>query len=189
MVPRLVKKFTAFYGTWRFVPCSQEPTSCPYPAYDPSHHPVSTICNTVLPSMTRSSKWSLFLRFPHQTLYVFIFLCRMCHMLCQSHSLWFDQPKIFGEEFKLWSTSLHKFLLPLVTSSLLGPKIFLSTQLSSNLSLCSSLNVRDQLSHAHKRRMKIRVLYILIFTFLDRKREGKVSGLTGNRHSLNLICS
>ena len=37
-----------------------------------------------------------------------------------------------------------------VTSSLLGPNIFLSTPFSNTLSLRSSLNVSDQVSHPHK---------------------------------------
>jgi hypothetical protein len=38
-------------------------------------------------------------------------------------------------------------LQPPVTSSLFGPNILLSALFSNTLSLCSSLNVRDQVSH------------------------------------------
>jgi hypothetical protein len=31
---KVVKKFPAFYGTWRFITASQEPTTCPYPEPD-----------------------------------------------------------------------------------------------------------------------------------------------------------
>jgi hypothetical protein len=37
-----------------------------------------------------------------------------------------------------------------VTSSLFGPKILLSTLFSNTLSLCSSLNVRDQVSQTYR---------------------------------------
>jgi hypothetical protein len=50
---------------------------------------------------------------------------------------------------------------------------FLRTLFSNTLSLCSSLNVRDQLSHPHKTTGRILVLCILIFTFLDSRREDK----------------
>jgi hypothetical protein len=54
---------------------------------------------------------------------------------------------ILGEQYKLWSSSLCSFLQPPITSSLFGPNVFLSTLFSNTLSLCSSLNVRDQISH------------------------------------------
>jgi hypothetical protein len=56
---------------------------------------------------------------------------------------------ILGEEYKLWSYSLHNFLQPPVSSSLLGPNILLSTLFSDTLSLCSFNNVRDQVSHPY----------------------------------------
>jgi hypothetical protein len=66
---------------------------------------------------------------------------------------------------------LCNFLHSPVTSSLLGPNILLSTLFSNILSLCSSLNVRDQVSHPYKTTDRIMVLYILTCTFLDSRRE------------------
>jgi hypothetical protein len=75
------------------------------------------------------------------------------------------------DEYKLWSYLLCNFLHSPVTSSLLGPNIPLSTLFSNTLSLCSSLNVRDQVPHPHKTNGNIIVLYILTLKFLDKKRE------------------
>jgi hypothetical protein len=57
--------------------------------------------------------------------------------------------------------------------SLLGPNIFLRTLFSNTLSLHSSLNVSDQVSHPYKSKGKITVLYILKFIFLYSKLEDK----------------
>jgi hypothetical protein len=56
------------------------------------------------------------------------------------------------------------------TSSLFGPNI-LSTLFSNTLSLCSSLNVRNQVLHPYRTRGKIIVFYILIFKFFDSRLE------------------
>jgi hypothetical protein len=53
--------------------------------------------------------------------------------------------------------------------------ILLNSLFSNTLSLCSSLNVRDQVSHPHRTTGKIIVLHILIFTiFRQQTRRQKV---------------
>jgi hypothetical protein len=72
-----------------------------------------------------------------------------------------------GEEYRSFSSLLWSFLHSPVTSSFLGPNTFLNTLFSNALSLRSSLNVSDQVSHPYKTTGKIIVLYILIFKFLE----------------------
>jgi hypothetical protein len=79
-----------------------------------------------------------------------------------------------GEQYRSLSTSLCSFLFSAVTSSLLGPNILLNTLFSNNLSLCSSLNLSDQVSLPYRTTVKIIVLYILIFIILHSKLQDKI---------------
>jgi hypothetical protein len=54
---------------------------------------------------------------------------------------------ILGEEYRSLSSSLRSFLHSPNTWSYLGPNILLSTLFSNTLSLRSSLNLIDQVSH------------------------------------------
>jgi hypothetical protein len=60
---------------------------------------------------------------------------------------------MFGDEYISLSSSLCSLLHSRVASSLLGPNILLSTLFLNTLSLCSSLSVKDQVSHPHKTRV------------------------------------
>jgi hypothetical protein len=97
------------------------------------------------------------------------------HTLPNSSSLtWSFYVIILGQKYKLWSSSLRSCLQSHVTpviSSLFGPNILLSNLFSNTLSPRSSLSVRDQVSHPYRTTAKIIVLHILIFMFLDGRRE------------------
>jgi hypothetical protein len=77
-----------------------------------------------------------------------------CYMPCPSHHLWLDHSNY------IWRRVQVMRLQPLVTSSLYDPNILLNTLFSNTLSLCFSLNVRDQVSHPYRTTGKIIVLYI-----------------------------
>ena len=87
---------------------------------------------------------------------------------CPAHFILLDfiTRTILGEENRSLSSSLCNFLHSPVTSSLLGPNTLLNTLFSNTLSLRSSLNVSDQVSHQYRTTGKIIVLYIFIFWFL-----------------------
>ena len=127
---------------------------CPPPVpnlsqFDPVHTPTSHFLkihlNIILPSTPGSSKWSVYASpLPIRT-------------TCPSHLILLDfiTQTILGEEYKSLSSSLCSFLHSLVTSYPLGTNILLGTLFPYTLSLRSSLNVSDQVSHPYKQEVKL----------------------------------
>lgn len=98
--------------------------------------------------------------YPNQNL--FAPLLPPIHATCPSYLilLYLITRVIFGEEYRSQSSSLCSLLLSPVTSSLLCPKIFLSTPFSNTL----SLSAKDHDSRPYKTERKIIILYISVFT-------------------------
>ena len=177
---QLVKKFPASYGTRMFIAAITRSrrlslswaSSIQYIHVPP--HPNSWRSILILSSSTPgSSKWSLSLRFPYQTLYT--------PLLFPMHTTWtahlillnFITRKTWDEDYRSLSSSLCSFLHSPVTSSILVPNTLINALFSNTYSLRSPLNVSNQVSHPQKTTGKIIVLYMVTFTFLDSKLEDK----------------
>jgi len=98
----------------------------------------------------------IFLLVSIKALYVFLFSLRATY---PTHLILVDfiARTTFGEQFKSQSSSLCSFHQTPTTSSLLD----LSILFSIAFNLCSSLIVRDQVSHTYKTTGKILVSYVL----------------------------
>ena len=142
------------------------------PVHIPTSHLLEIHPNIIHPSTPRSTQWPPSLRFPHQD--PVHPLSSPIHSTCPTHLILLDfiTRTILGEEYKSFSSSLCNLLHPPVTSSLLGPNIFLNTLVSNTLSFLSSRCANDQVSHPYKTAGKITVLYILILKFLDSNLDG-----------------
>jgi len=135
------------------------------PVHAPTLHHLKINLTFTLSSTPVSSTRSLCFRFHHQKPICLYYPPHTYYMSNQSHySRCNHLNNICYRSFN--STSCSSLHSP-VTSSLLGPNILLTTLFSNNLSLRSSLNVSDQISHRYKITVKIRVLHILIFKFLN----------------------
>ena len=113
----------------------------------PSHF-LNIHINIILPSSPTSSKWPLTMGSPHKNL-----VCTShspIRAACPAHLIRLDlmTPVIFGEEYRSWSSSVCSLLHSPVTSSLLGPNIFLRALFWNTISLCFSFGVSDQVSHS-----------------------------------------
>lgn len=117
-------------------------------------HPASIRFFLILPvlqSRPRSSEWSLPLSLSNQ---YFVFISHFphaCYMHRLFHHLWFDHPTLFVK-------IVHYALSSCIQIFSLSPSAHISN-------LCSSLNVRNQVSHPYKSIGKIIVSFILILVF------------------------
>ena len=158
---QLVKKLPAFYGTRMFITAFTNPPHlslyCASSIQSIPPHPNAWRSILILSSHLRLGlPSSLFPSdFPTKTLCTT--LPSAIRATCPAHFILLDfiTHTILGEGYRSLSSSLYKFLHSPVTPSLLGPNILLNTLFSSTLSLCSSLNVSDQISRPYKSTGKI----------------------------------
>jgi hypothetical protein len=110
-----------------------------------------------------ASEWSLSFKCYNQNTVCISHLSDACYIPGPIHLTDFITPVIFGEVFKLWSSSLCSLLQTPATSSTLGPNILLST-----LTPCSSLSVTDlpvsYLRHSKRTPQIPRPCVMLFFT-------------------------
>ena len=125
------------------------------PVRTPTSHFLKFHLNIIIPSTPGSPQWSLSLRFPHHNPVHASPLRIRATFPTHPILLDFITRTILGEKYRSLSSSLCSFLHSPVASSLLDPNILLKTLFSNTLSLRSSLNVSDQVSHPHITTSKI----------------------------------
>jgi hypothetical protein len=145
------------------LPCSQKLATgpCPEPAESSSpHHPYipKFHLNVILPLMPRSSQWSLPFGPPNQNPVNTSPLPPASHMSRPSHPPWFNH----GNNIPLGIQAMKFIIMQFYPWS-----VFLPIRC---LSICSSLEKRDQVTHPYSTTGKITVLCILIFSFFDMRR-------------------
>jgi len=129
------------------------------PVYAPIHF-LKIQFNIILLSTPGYSKWLFPSGFPTKIQYAPLLspLHSTCHK--QLILVYLITWIIFGEQYRSLSSSLWSLLYSPATSSLLGPNILLSTFFSNTQIQSPSLNVSDQISHAHKTTGQITFLYV-----------------------------
>ena len=129
-VPQLVRTYSAYYGTRSFIIAFTSPTPVPIlsqinPVHVSKPHFLKIHFNIILLSTFGFSKWSLSLGSPHQNPIRTSPVSHTCYMLLPSHFVDLITRIMFGEQYRSSSSSLCSLLHSFVTSSVLGPNVFI----------------------------------------------------------------
>jgi hypothetical protein len=168
IVTQLIKTYPAFFMEPKsLLLCSQKPAIGPYseplnPVFPIDLYLPMVHLNVILSPTPWSSQWSLTFGPSNQNPINTSPIPHACHMSGLPHPPWFNHPNNIR-----WRIQAVKFIIMQFSPW----SIFLNTLFSKTLSLCSSLKVRGQVSHPYSTTGKITVLYILIFSFFDIRRE------------------
>jgi hypothetical protein len=154
------------------LPCSQDSFTDPYPEPDQliPHHLMLFLnihFNIILYLRLLLPYLSLSFGVFHQNL-ICIPSCPI-RATCPAHRILLDLIILIKLSKSTCYKAPHYAVVPNLPS--LHFSSVLSTLFSNSISLCSSLNARDQDSHLYRTTTRITVLYILRFTFLDSRRE------------------
>lgn len=110
-------------------------------------------------------------------------------MPCPSYPSWYNRPNnIWWESRLMMPVIVHCPPLPYYVVPL-KPKYLLKTLFSSTLSLGTSLNASDNVSHTYKRTGTIIILYVLTFMLSTTNSRQNVLDPNGISHSLSWLCS
>jgi hypothetical protein len=142
------------------------------PVLTPTFHFLKIYLDAILPSSSKSSKWSPSLKFLHQ---IRVYTSPLpTRATCPAHLilLYFITRTILDKDHKSLSCTWWSFYNFPVTSSLLGQNIILNTPLSSTLTVRFSLSLSNQVSHIQNKRQNYNS-ECLIFTFLVSKLEDR----------------
>jgi hypothetical protein len=177
------------------IPCLQQPGPIPITSHI---NPIHTLqpnfrmihLNFILSSTPTSSEWSLSFMISNQ---IFLRTSNLpVRVTCHArHSLKWTLIIQFCELYKVWSSSLPYILSPSVTSSLLGPNIFLNTLSPNTLDLWLPVTWRTKFLTHTKRKVALRHCNAIIKYLRFQTAHGKTqdSEVHGSNQSTNFICT